>query len=438
MNYDKLENQLELEPETNKPNKVNINFSLFHLSPITLKISVALLFTICIIQSTILIVIIKTNNAHNNIQCLNNSNVNKNTSTLASSSALLVDNNDGSGNLLDIVNNTHIPNITNTTNITNTINTENTDNSILCGTRILTFPAGNYTLKPCDYKFAKFITVEMWGGGGAGSSYNGHGGASGGYIKATFPTNLQTFQISVGKGGVGNYYEFNQSSMCYNNHLNFQNMYYNSNGYNLNFGIPNNGSDSIFRSLDKSVNIISRGGKWAYYNLSHISKYLSYIAKYKSYTAKCIYNYTQLPTIRQIILNNTITIPKKSNIHYDMNGNNETFVMPIQYQTTYYGCGDCCSSSFVLYSNYFGYNGGNAPFGGSGGTGYIESTYFTTKNNYFTRKINNYLMNGNYPAGGGGGAGLNYDTPMTPYPCIGVVSGTGIGNGGDGLINIYF
>ena len=48
MDYDKLENQLELEPETIKPNKVNINFSLFHLSPITLKISISLLFTICI------------------------------------------------------------------------------------------------------------------------------------------------------------------------------------------------------------------------------------------------------------------------------------------------------------------------------------------------------------------------------------------------------
>ena len=278
MDYAKLENQLEMEPETNKPNKINIHFGLFHLSSITLKISILALFTICIIQSIILIVIVKINNIHNYIQCFNNSSVN--ISTQASSSALLVDNNDGSGNLSDVVNNTHIQNITNTTN---TSNTENTDNSILCGTRILTFTAGNYTLKPCDYKFAKFITVEMWGGGGAGSSYNGHGGASGGYIKTTFPTNLQTFQISVGKGGVGNYYEFTQNSMCYNNHLNLQNMYYNSNGYNLNFGIPNNGSDSEFMSLDKSVNIVSRGGKWTYYNSSHISKYLSYIAKSKYY-----------------------------------------------------------------------------------------------------------------------------------------------------------
>jgi hypothetical protein len=399
MDYDKLENQLELEQETNKPNKpnkVNINFTLFHLSPITLKISFVLLFTICIIQSTILIVIVKQNDGHNNIQCLNNSSVN--TSTQAFLSALLVDNNDGSRNLLDIVNNTHIPNITNTTN---TPNTENTDNSILCGTRILTFTSGNYTLKPCDYKFAKFITVEMWGGGGAGSSYNGHGGASGGYIKATFPTNLQTFQISVGKGGVGNYYE----GLC-------NDVYgptgYGSNGYNLNFDIPNNGSDSTFRSLDKFVNIVSRGGKWTYYN---------------KISTNC-HTYT-LPTVRPIILNNTFQIPKTSTIHYNMNGNNETFVMGFMYTTCLPGYAYTNIDELVYYS---GYNGGNAPFGGSGGQGSIE----VYSNNKFTSQ------NGNYPAGGGGGSGLNYDTPMIPYPCIELIGGSGKANGGDGLVNIYF
>ena len=390
MNYDKLEHQLELEPETIKSNKdkVNINFSLFHLSPITLKISISLLFTICIIQSTVLIVIVNTNNAHNNIQCLNNSNAN--TSTLASSSALLVNNNDGSGNLLDIVNNTNIQNTTNTTN---------TDNSILCGTRILTFPAGNYTLKPCDYKFAKFITVEMWGGGGAGSSYNGHGGASGGYIKATFPTNLQTFQISVGKGGVGNYYE----GLC-----NYDNTGYSYDGYNLNFGIPNNGSDSVFRSLNKAVNIISRGGKWTYYKTPSTGCY-------------------PLPTVRPIILNNTFQIPKTSTIHYNMNGNNEIFVMPLMYGSCFPGL-PRGSTYLDSQFNYFGYNGGNAPFGGSGGQGSIEISY---SNNKITSQ------NGNYPGGGGGGAGLNYDTPMREYPCV-PNSGNGKANGGDGLINIYF
>lgn len=388
MEYDKLENQLEIEQETNKPNKpnkININFTLFHLSPITLKISFVLLFTICIIQSTILIVIVKQNNGHNNIQCLNNSSVN--ISTQASSSALLVDNNNGSGNLLDVVNNTHIQNITNTTN---TPYTENTDNSILCGTRILTFTAGNYTLKPCDYKFAKFITVEMWGGGGAGSSYNGHGGASGGYIKTTFPTNLQTFQISVGKGGVGFdsayyprpascYYEI--TSICVKK--------------------PNNGSDTFIFSKDKVINLVASGGKW------------KYLEDYKK-----IFH---IP----IIINNTVKLPSiNSKIFYNLSGNLDFQIIRNNIPLEQPGIPNQVCNKMELI--YFGYNGGNASFGGLGGCGGIS----VGTGSYSA-------LNGNIPAGGGGGSGYVFNVPGFS-PCLSGNYGSGVGNGGDGLVNIYF
>jgi hypothetical protein len=398
MDYDKLENQLEMEQETNKPNKpnkVNINFTLFHLSPITLKISFVFLFTICIIQSTILIVIVKQNNTHNNthnnIQCLNNSSVN--ISTQASSSALLVDNNDGSGNLLDVVNNTHIQNITNTTN---TPYTENTDNSILCGTRILTFTAGNYTLKPCDYKFAKFITVEMWGGGGAGSSYNGHGGASGGYIKATFPTNLQTFQISVGKGGVG-----------YHNDILIVNQ------MSGNTKIPNNGSDTIITSSDKKINLIASGGKWKYIDLSC-----------------CYYDKIQSNHI-PITINNTIKLQSiHSKVIYNLSSNLDFQINFRNIPSVMFGQpGSCDGQTFI----YFGNDGGNASFGGIGGRGSITIGALWSDNFGFPTYP---AINGNIPGGGGGGSGYIFNRPN--YASCYSQYGSGMGNGGDGLINIYF
>ena len=73
----------------------------------------------------------------------------------------------------------------------------------ICGTRILEFKTGNYTLTPKNYRFAKTMTIEMWGGGVAGNPGNGHGGASGGYINVTIPTNWKIFYLSVGSGGNG-------------------------------------------------------------------------------------------------------------------------------------------------------------------------------------------------------------------------------------------
>lgn len=400
MDYDKLENQLEMEQETNKPNKpnkVNINFTLFHLSPITLKISFVLLFTICIIQSTILIVIVKQNNTHNNEYC-NNSNVIKNTSTLASSSALLVNNNNVSKKLLDIINNINNTHILNITNTTNTPNTENTDNSILCGTRILTFTSGNYTLKPCDYKFAKFITVEMWGAGGAGSSYNGHGGASGGYIKATFPTNLQTFQISVGKGGIGfdiykEYYP--RPASCYDEIT--SNCVKN----------PNNGSDTFIKSLDKKINLIASGGKWKY-----------------------IDDYAKIFHI-PIIINNTVKLPSiHSKVLYNLSGNLDLQINFRNIPSTMFGVVDTCDGQTLI---YFGNDGGNASFGGIGGRGSITVGGLWSGN----FGLPTYpATNGNIPGGGGGSSGYIFNRPN--YASCYSQYGSGVGNGGDGLINIYF
>jgi hypothetical protein len=397
MDYDKLENQLEIETET-KLSKNNYKFSLFVLSPIKLKICISLLFIICIIQSISLIVIIKQNNYNNNQYCNNlNSSNTSHVSLLESLSS--AHNNGSSINLLNITNNTN--NINNINNTNNTIISD--DNSILCGTRILTFTSGNYTLKPCDYKFAKFITVEMWGGGGAGSSYNGHGGASGGYIKAIFPTNLQTFQLSVGKGGIGNSYEadmFIQSGCPYINNFPYSNYQY---------GIPNNGSDSIFISNNKKINMNARGGKWI--NTGYGSRYTN----------------CYLPQIRPLILNNTLLIPSSSVVQYNINGNNETSIIGTQFTQCQPGMIRPPPPYDTMFT-YSGYNGGNAPFGGAGGHGSVAVSW--------TSKIYS-SQNGFVPGGGGGGSGANYDSGIIEYSCV-YSGGAGKANGGDGLINIYF
>ena len=241
----------------------------------------------------------------------------------------------------------------------------------------------------------------MWGAGGVGSSYNGHGGASGGYIKAIIPTNLQTFQLSVGHGGIGNSYESNQNGCAYINNFPYSNYQY---------GIPNNGSDTIFISNNKKINMIARGGKWIN----------------TGYGSGCCQCY--LPQIRPLILNNTLLIPLSSVVQYDINGNNETSIIgthftqcqpgmpiPIPYDTMF---------------TYSGYNGGNAPFGGAGGHGSVATSSMS--------KIYS-SQHGFVPGGGGGGSGANYDSGIIEYSCVNYnYGGAGKVNGGDGLINIYF
>lgn len=71
--------------------------------------------------------------------------------------------------------------------------------------------------------------------------------------------------------------------------------------------------------------------------------------------------------------------------------------------------------------------GGNAPYGGSGGRGTVYTNFDDASS----------ATNCNFPGGGGGGSGASYDTPTIKYACNSW-GGTGITNGGDGLINIYF
>ncbi len=381
MNYKELDIESESEifqneKKINKYKLLNICNILQLNKPIRLKIIIAILCSLCIVQTTIIIVAYKTNNCN-----IGNSNNNNNTTKTSES----------------IINNLNIDNGNNTYNITEE------DNSILCGTRILSFTTGNYTLKPCDYKFSKFITIEMWGAGGAGSSYNGHGGSSGGYVKVTIPTYLQTFHLSVGKGGIGNYFESQQNGCSY-----YSNFPYS----NYQFGVPNNGSDSIFKTLDNTTQIIARGGKWNNVVLPYFQDRIT-----------CF-----LPVIRPYIENNTIISSDKSKykVLYNLNGNNETYVMKSQFAR------GGVSSSIACFpiNGYTGNNGGNAPFGGAGGRGTIAIN-INFGNPYSS-------TNGFYPGGGGGGSGANYDANIPSNPCDTIIGGIGKANGADGLINVYY
>lgn len=85
----------------------------------------------------------------------------------------------------------------------------------------LTTP-GNYFVKPEDYHYASDLVIEIWsaGGGGATAYYNSHnfnnlkitGGGGGAYLKISVKSNLETFQIIVGKGGSGSvtYFDYNE------------------------------------------------------------------------------------------------------------------------------------------------------------------------------------------------------------------------------------
>ena len=356
--------------------------NMCYVAPFYLKIIVIILSVVCVIQTTIII-------THITKTCPININQNNHE---------LIKNITNQNNISIKIANNFDAVTTNLENITNHID------GMLCGPRFLNFSSGNHTLTPWDYRFSKYITIEMWGSGGAGNSYNGHGGASGGYIKVTIPTFLKTFVLSVGKGGSGNYFETNVQPRCFYS----GNFPYAS----ARFGIPNNGTDSIFRSTDLKINIVASSGKWSYVKIP---------IQFQQNT--CF-----LPTIRQHIENNTMSIPVGSTIHFNIKGNNETFVMNSFFQQYQPGIYNGCDEFPLIYNSYFGYNGGDAPFGGAGGRGTI---YVSPNGGTYTS------TDGYFPGGGGGGSGVNYDTPIVQYACS-PNGGTGNAKGGNGLINIYF
>lgn len=76
------------------------------------------------------------------------------------------------------------------------------------------FEAGDYTITPIDYNHSDNIIVEIWGAGSGGTvscrkvacninEFNYYGGNSGAYAKVNIITNMQDFNITVGKGGEG-------------------------------------------------------------------------------------------------------------------------------------------------------------------------------------------------------------------------------------------
>lgn len=115
------------------------------------------------------------------------------------------------------------------------------------------FNNGNYIVGPSDYHYSDNIIVEIWGAGSGGTvkcnkvacninQFDYYSGNSGSYVKANIATNMETFNISIGKGGsscniIGdNYYK-----------------YYDCNG-NI------NGGNSSFYNDKRTVEIISIGG----------------------------------------------------------------------------------------------------------------------------------------------------------------------------------
>ena len=65
------------------------------------------------------------------------------------------------------------------------------------------FNPGNYILNPYDYMNYHNVLIEMWGAGASGDNCYGFGGASGAYLKASFQTGLEVFNLTIGRGGSG-------------------------------------------------------------------------------------------------------------------------------------------------------------------------------------------------------------------------------------------
>lgn len=246
--------------------------------------------------------------------------------------------------------------------------------------RILSFNVGNFTLTPKDYKFTNQIVVEMWGAGGAGNLYNGHGGSSGGYIKIIMNTMMKTFYLTVGKGGSGST---------------------NNAGTVRSYDFPQSGGDTMFRACDNSTSYVARGGKW-------------------------IMTDDYSPLFRPYVFSNVINTTRYINIIYNISGSNETL----------YGINndaqlnDC--PTFNENFDYHCYFGGSAPFGGIGGT---PSYYTCSSCGCGFGKFGG--SDGQLPGGGGGGSGYNYENinpASSPYLPEFLSKAT---SGGDGMINIY-
>jgi hypothetical protein len=254
---------------------------------------------------------------------------------------------------------------------------------LLCSTNalhnksILQFSSGNYVLSPEVYGYQKQIIVEMWGAGGAGNLCNGYGGTSGGYVKAIINTKLREFNLTVGRGGTGNFF----NGACATGHYN---------------DLPQCGEDTTFTSCDDSLNLISSGGKW---NKS-------------------------IP----IVSNNTLMFTDHVDVLYNIAGLDGKLVGV----TSMPDCTNGYPSSSLTYT-YSCYAGGNSPFGGQGGTQcfyYCQSSYGPAQCQWINKPTD-----GMCPGGGGGGNGFSEIKGImfcasSLYPSKGT-------NGCDGMINIY-
>jgi hypothetical protein len=70
------------------------------------------------------------------------------------------------------------------------------------------FTSGNFTVP----SGVTLITVQAWGGGGGGNSYDGCGGGAGGYVDGTLPVSPgAVYNITVGVGGIGTISNVNQA-----------------------------------------------------------------------------------------------------------------------------------------------------------------------------------------------------------------------------------
>lgn len=273
----------------------------------------------------------------------------------------------------------------------NTTTTTTTTSPISSG--VLQFTVGNYILFPYDYSYATHIVVEMWGGGGAGNSYNGHGGASGGYVKVIIPTRQQVFNITVGRGGTPT----TASIKCQQDQ---------QSGTLFPFSccsVPNDGENTVFQSSD--VELVAGGGRWGK-------------------IIPC-----DGAVIRPLVGTNSLSFAAGSKVLYNLSGNNETF--------TGYNSITPCQRGMVVpmpeSTQYFGYNGGAAPFSTNYGVGMFT---LSLDEDYPSVRP---AQDGGFPGGGGGGSGLNYEswTQLNSSPCVSVGDQAGAA-GGHGLVNVYY
>lgn len=143
---------------------------------------------------------------------------------------------------------------------------------------------GSYILTKDDYNDEDIIFFEIWGSGGGGDGCYGGGGGGGNYLSGSIEPNSMSFNITVGKGGIG----------CYSGiHCTYSSFFSCNNGTS---------SSIVDFNTNKIVNITVGGGYGSYtnYNCNFPCGLGGKIISYYGATIPWLCdNYNQAPQIGQ-------------------------------------------------------------------------------------------------------------------------------------------